>query len=247
MAIGRRGECVRRRSHQRHAAVDQQHRLAARLGRGGRRCGGWAGQCTRLRRHTGLPADVHDGECQPNGGDAHSRSIGPVDVWRPGRPVVPGLGSALATRWHRGTLHRRHVDRYSRTQGQPLPTVEVGGTQRLGSAFVQDTWRPRRLTIALGAHGDVWHSNPGRRVFEIFRIVQSACVGVVSHRREWRHRSRRRVSRIPCADAERALSQHQRRQYADTADEALEPERLTGGDVGVMVTHGRASARVTGF
>ena len=103
---------------------------------------GWAGQCTRLRRHTGLPADVHDGECQPNGGDAHSRSIGPVDVWRPGRPVVPGLGSALATRWHRGTLHRRHVDRYS-TQGQPLPTVEVGGTQRLGSAFVQDTWRPR--------------------------------------------------------------------------------------------------------
>ena len=27
-------------------------------------------------------------------------------------------------------------------QGQPLPTVEVGGTQRLGSAFVQDTWRP---------------------------------------------------------------------------------------------------------
>ena len=51
-------------------------------------------------------------------------------------------------------------------QGQPLPTVEVGGTQRLGSAFVQDTWRPSdSLTIALGAHGDIWHSDSAQTGF----------------------------------------------------------------------------------
>ena len=98
-------------------------------------------------------------------------------------------------------------------QGQPLPTIEAGGTQRLGSAFVQDTWRPSdSLTLVVGAHGDVWHSESAAHgICEVFRVVQSTGVCLVPHRRERHHRSRRRVPRISRADAERVLSKYQRR------------------------------------
>jgi outer membrane receptor protein involved in Fe transport len=134
-------------------------------------------------------------------------------------------------------------------QGQPLPIVEVGGTQRLGSAFVQDTWRPSdRLTIALGAHGDIWHSDSGQTGFSkssgsfnprasaSYRVGESGVIvrGAAYH-----------GFRAP------TLNELYRNFSAGNTqtrpNEDLEPERLTGGDVGVMVTRGRLSARVTGF
>jgi outer membrane receptor protein involved in Fe transport len=134
-------------------------------------------------------------------------------------------------------------------QGQPLPIVEVGGTQHLGSAFVQDTWRPSdSLTIALGAHGDVWHSESGQTGFSkssgsfnprasaSYRIGESGVIvrGAAYHgfRAPTLNELYRNIS----------VGNTQTR-----PNEALEPERLTGGDVGVMVTRGRVSARITGF
>ena len=134
-------------------------------------------------------------------------------------------------------------------QGQPLPIVEVGGTQRLGSAFVQDTWRPSdSLTIALGAHGDIWHSDSGQtdfakssgsfnpRASASYRIGESGIIvrGAAYHgfRAPTLNELYRNIS----------VGNTQTR-----PNEALEPERLTGGDIGVMVTRGRISARITSF
>ena len=134
-------------------------------------------------------------------------------------------------------------------QGQALPTVEVGGTQRLGSAFVQDTWRPSdSLTIALGAHGDIWHSESGQTEFAkssgsfnprasaSYRLGESGVIvrGAAYHgfRAPTLNELYRNIS----------VGNTQTR-----PNEALEPERLTGGDIGVMVTRGRVSARITSF
>jgi outer membrane receptor protein involved in Fe transport len=135
------------------------------------------------------------------------------------------------------------------SQGQPLATIESGGIQRLGSAFIQDTWRPRNsLTFVLGAHGDAWRSesrltgfakssgsfNP--RASASYRIRESGFIirGAVYH-----------GFRAP------TLNEFYRNISAGNTqtrpNEALEPERLTGGDVGVLVTAGRVSARITSF
>ena len=134
-------------------------------------------------------------------------------------------------------------------QGRPLATTEAGGTQRLGSAFVQDTLRVNdRLTLVFGAHGDGWRStSAAHRVRQIVGIVQSARVGLVPPRRERRDRSGRRLSRIPGADAQRVLPQLRLRNTQTRPNEALDPERLTGGDAGVLIEPRPASARVTGF
>ena len=134
-------------------------------------------------------------------------------------------------------------------QGQPVAPIEAGGTQRLGSAFVQDTWRPSdRLTLVLGAHGDAWRSesqitgfakssgsfNP--RASASYRIGESGVIvrGAAYH-----------GFRAP------TLNEFYRNISAGNTqtrpNEALEPERLTGGDVGVLVTAGRVSARITSF
>jgi outer membrane receptor protein involved in Fe transport len=174
---------------------------------------------------------------------------------------VPSMSGGLGGQWFRAWgahsvlvgSEARYIDGTSvdtpYAQGQPLPIVEVGGTQRLGSAFVQDTWRPGdRLTIALGAHGDVWHSESGQTGFSkssgsfnprasaSYRLGESGAIirGAAYHgfRAPTLNELYRNIS----------VGNTQTR-----PNEALEPERLTGGDVGVMVTRGRVSARVTGF
>jgi len=174
---------------------------------------------------------------------------------------VPSTSGGLGGQWFRawgdhsllfGT-EGRHIEGTSidtpYAQGQPLPIVEVGGTQRLGSAFVQDTWRPSdRLTIALGAHGDIWHSESGQTDFSkssgsfnprasaSYRMGESGVIvrGAAYH-----------GFRAP------TLNELYRNFSAGNTqtrpNENLEPERLTGGDVGMMVTRGRVSARITGF
>ena len=174
---------------------------------------------------------------------------------------VPSTSGGLGGQWFRawgahsllvGT-EGRYVDGTSVdtpfAQGQPLPTVEVGGTQRLGSAFVQDTWRPSdSLTIALGVHGDIWHSESGQtgfakssgsfnpRASASYRIGESGIIvrGAAYHgfRAPTLNELYRNIS----------VGNTQTR-----PNEALEPERLTGGDVGVLMTRGRVSARITSF
>jgi outer membrane cobalamin receptor len=134
-------------------------------------------------------------------------------------------------------------------QGRPLATVDAGGEQRLGSAFVQDTiaWSDR-LTVVLGAHGDAWHStsrltanstssgsfNP--RASASYRVGGSGITvrGAVYH-----------GFRAP------TLNEFYRNFSSGNTqtrpNEGLGPERLTGGDAGILVSRGPASARVTGF
>ena len=135
------------------------------------------------------------------------------------------------------------------TQGRPLATTEVGGSQRLGSAFVQDTIRANdRLTLVIGAHGDGWRSesrgsgftkssssfNP--RASASYRLADSGVTlrGSVYH-----------GFRAP------TLNEFYRNFGSGNTqtlpNEDLNPERLTGGDAGVLISRGRASARVTGF
>ena len=134
------------------------------------------------------------------------------------------------------------------SQGLPLATIEPGGTDRRWSGFVQDTWQANaRLTLVLGAHGDTWDTksrqtgfmkssqafNP--RAAAAYRINDLVSVrGAVYH---W--------FRAP------TLNEFYRNFSAGStltrANEALDPERMTGGDLGLLVGTGRASARITGF
>jgi outer membrane receptor protein involved in Fe transport len=173
---------------------------------------------------------------------------------------VPSTSGGLGGQWFRGwgrhTLlvgaEARYIEGKSVetpfTQGRPLATTEAGGTERHGSAFVQDTLLvDDRLTLVFGAHGDGWRSeslgtgftkssgsfNP--RASGAYRIADGLTVrGSAYH-----------GFRAP------TLNEFYRSFSAGNVqtrpNEALGPERLTGGDVGVLVGGRRASARVTGY
>jgi outer membrane receptor protein involved in Fe transport len=133
-------------------------------------------------------------------------------------------------------------------QGRPLVTTGAGGSDRRGSAFVQDTIEAgSRLTVVVGAHGDTWQSESNQTEFTkssgafnpraaaSYRIIDTMTVrGAVYH-----------GFRAP------TLNEFYRNFSAGNtqtrANEALDPERLTGGDIGLLVGTARASARVTGF
>jgi outer membrane receptor protein involved in Fe transport len=134
-------------------------------------------------------------------------------------------------------------------QGRALARVDAGGDQRLGSAFVQDTIAVSdRLTVVLGAHGDAWHStstvtlnskssgsfNP--RASASYRLGDS---GVTVRGAAYRG------FRAP------TLNEFYRNFSSGNTqtrpNEDLGPERLSGGDAGMLISRGRASARLTGF
>lgn len=168
-----------------------------------------------------------------------------------------GLGAQWFREWGRHTLlfgaEGRYVDGASietpYSQGQPLANTEAGGIQHLGSGFVQDTVRWNdRLTLVLGAHGDSWRStsdatgnvessgsfNP--RVSASYRISESGVTvrGAAYH--GFRAPTLNELYRTFSAG-----------NVLTRPNEALNPERLTGGDAGVTIARGRTSARVTGF
>ncbi|MEO8259701.1 MAG: TonB-dependent receptor [Acidobacteriota bacterium] len=174
---------------------------------------------------------------------------------------VPSSVFGLAGQWFRGWgrhgllvgAEGRRVEGTSidipYSQGRPQAATEVGGTQRLGSAFVQDTVRVNdRTTLVIGAHADGWRStslitgfakssgsfNP--RASGSYRLGDSGIVvrGAVY-----------KGFRAP------TLNEFYRNFGSGNTqtrpNEALNPERLTGGDAGVVIGRGRVSARVTGF
>lgn len=133
-------------------------------------------------------------------------------------------------------------------QGVPQATTRAGGRDRRWSGFVQDTWQASdRLTIVLGAHGDTWSSEATQTGFTksssafsprgaaAYRITDLVSVrGAVYH-----------GFRAP------TLNELYRNFSAGNtqtrANQALDPERMTGGDAGLVVGDARASARVTAF
>jgi len=132
--------------------------------------------------------------------------------------------------------------------GLPQVTTRAGGTDRRWSGFVQDTWQATgRFTIVAGAHGDTWNTDASQtslsksssafspRAAVAYRVNDLVSVrGAVYH-----------GFRAP------TLNELYRNFSAGNtqtrANPALDPERMTGGDAGVLIGNARASARVTGF
>jgi outer membrane receptor protein involved in Fe transport len=175
--------------------------------------------------------------------------------------IVPSTSGGIGGQWFRGWgahtfligAEGRHIEGTSvetpYAQGRALPTTAVGGTQRLGSAFVQDTLRVTdRLTLVFGAHGDVWRSrsmvsgftkssgafNP--RASGAYRLGDSGVIVRGSVYQGFRAPTLNEFYRNFGSGSTQTRP-----------NEALDPERLTGGDAGVLIARGRASARVTGF
>jgi len=134
-------------------------------------------------------------------------------------------------------------------QGRPLATVDAGGKQRLGSAFVQDTIVVGdRLTVVVGAHGDLWHSTS--KV-----TLNSKSSGSFNPRASASYRVGNGGVTVRGAVYQGFRAPTLNEFYRNFSsgntqtrpNEDLGPERLTGGDAGVLISRGPASARVTGF
>ena len=133
-------------------------------------------------------------------------------------------------------------------QGSILGTSDDGGTQHVGSAFVQDTVAVNdRLTIVAGAHVDGWHT-------ESQNTAYNKTLGSFNPRASFSYRLGSGVTvRGSAYGGFRAPTLNEL--YRDfragntqtNHNEALDPERLKGGDAGLLFARGRASARVTGF
>jgi outer membrane cobalamin receptor len=129
------------------------------------------------------------------------------------------------------------------------PTTRAGGTQRIGSAFVQATLNASdRLTIVAGFHGDGWHT-------ESKNTGYNKTLGSFNPRASFAYRlgSNGVSVRGSVYQGFRAptLNEFYRGFRVGSTqtnpNEALLPERLTGGEGGVLIAGGRMSARVTGY
>jgi outer membrane receptor protein involved in Fe transport len=135
------------------------------------------------------------------------------------------------------------------SQGRPLATTEAGGIQRVGSAFAQGTFNVSdEVTMVAGMHADGWHSESRNTGYD-------KTLGSLNPRASLAYR-------LPGTDISlrgsaywgfRAPTLNElyrgfRAGNTDTRpDEALAPERLRGGEAGILFARGRASARATGF
>jgi outer membrane receptor protein involved in Fe transport len=129
-----------------------------------------------------------------------------------------------------------------------LGTSDNGGTQHVGSAFAQDTFVVSdRLTVVAGAHGDRWHTESRNTPFR-------RTLGAFNPRASFAYRLGNGVSirgsayggfRAPTLNE---LYRGFRSGNTQTdPNEALAPERLRGGEGGLLAARGRVSARITGF
>jgi iron complex outermembrane receptor protein len=134
-------------------------------------------------------------------------------------------------------------------QGRPGVTTDAGGTQRVGSAFAQGTFNVSdRLTMVAGAHADGWHS-------ESRNTSYNKTLGSFNPRASLAYRLantglslRGSVYKGFRAPTLNELYRGFRAGNTDTRpNEALLPERLSGGEAGILFARGRASTRLTGF
>ena len=132
--------------------------------------------------------------------------------------------------------------------GRVLATLNNGGTQDMWSTFVQDTFLVSdRLTVVMASHGDRWRTQSQNTSY-------NKTLGSFNPRASGVYRLGGGISlrgsaykgfRPPTLNE---LYRGFRAGNTQTnPNEALAPERLTGGDGGVLATRGRLSARVTGF
>jgi outer membrane cobalamin receptor len=134
------------------------------------------------------------------------------------------------------------------TQGRILGTSDEGGTQHVGSAFVQDTIVVNdRLTVVASGHGDGWHTRSRSTGY-------NKTLGSFNPRASFAYRLGNGFSlrgstyggfRAPTLNE---LYRDFRAGNTQTNhNQALRPESLKGGDGGLFVAHANMSARVTEF
>ncbi|MEP7306207.1 MAG: TonB-dependent receptor [Acidobacteriota bacterium] len=147
-----------------------------------------------------------------------------------------------------GKFIRGETDETQLQRGRVLGETASGGTQRVGSAFVQDSFVVNdRLTVVAGAHADGWHTQSKYTPYE-------KTLGSFNPRASFAYRVAAGISvRASAYGGFRAptLNELYRGFRAGNTQtnpsEALEPERLTGADAGVLLARGPVSARVTAF
>ncbi len=133
-------------------------------------------------------------------------------------------------------------------QGRVLGVTDDGGEQQSGSLFVQDSWAVHhRLTVVAGVHADGWHTTANNTSYDkTLTAVNprlSAAFVVSDH-----------VSiRGSAYGGFRAPTLNELYRGFRTGNtqvnpnEALAPERLTGGDWGIVVGRRTLSARASAF
>jgi outer membrane cobalamin receptor len=133
-------------------------------------------------------------------------------------------------------------------QGVPLMTTHTRGTQRLGSGFAQATFNVSdRLTVVAGGQGSGWHTESTNTGF-------SKTLGSFNPRGSFAYRLREGVAaRASAYRGFRAPTLNELYRgfrvgsTQTNPNEALLPERLTGGEGGVQISRGAASVRLTAF
>jgi outer membrane cobalamin receptor len=132
--------------------------------------------------------------------------------------------------------------------GRVIATIDAGGTQQVWSTYLQDTFPVGdRLTIVIGGHADRWHTQSQN-------LSYNRTLGSFNPRAAVAYRladgialrgSAYKGFRAPTLNE---LYRGFRAGNTQTnPNEALVPERLTGGEGGLLATRGAISARVTGF
>jgi outer membrane cobalamin receptor len=132
--------------------------------------------------------------------------------------------------------------------GRVLATIDAGGTQHVWSTYLQDTFLiGDRLTFVAGGHADRWHTRSQNLTYD-------RTLGSFNPRASFAYRvadgitlrgSAYKGFRAPTLNE---LYRGFRAGNTQTnPNEALVPERLTGGEGGLLATRGALSARVTGF
>jgi len=138
---------------------------------------------------------------------------------------------------------------YSFATGLPTGTFELGGEETSGSIFGQVALVPGdRLTVVLGARGDFWDSNPASAADPSHAVNFFSPRGSIAYQLSDDVALRGAAYRAYRTPTLNELHRGFRvGNIVTNPNPLLEPERLTGFDGGVLVNHGRASLRVTGF
>jgi outer membrane receptor protein involved in Fe transport len=171
-----------------------------------------------------------------------TRAAGTAVTWRraAGRHTVLG---GVEGKFIKGETQETQL-----SLGRVVAKTMAGGTQRVMSTFIQDTLLANdRLTLVLGAHADRWHTESNNSGY-------NKTLGSFNPRASLAYRLGGGVSlrgavykgfRPPTLNE---LYRGFRAGNTQTnPSESLAPERLTGFDAGFLVTHGRLSARATGY
>jgi len=169
------------------------------------------------------------------------------------------LSTGLDARWHSGETN----ERFRYVDGEFLRSRTAGAEQQLLGVFLQDTYAPTtRLTLTAGARLDGWRVRDGRRVERDLSPPAVRSDETSSREMEWRLNPklglRYRISHAVSAWAAgyrsfRAPSINELyrpfrvRNDITEANVGLEPETLTGADLGLEAVGTQGSAQISLF